>query len=81
MAKTVLELLRSDRGLANMAELMHARFGCPGKNFPCIKKYKTGVKVCEGCWINYFNTQVPEEGDTNETTKETYADPEENYEG
>lgn len=60
MAMTVLELMRSDRGQYHMAEMMHQRFGCPGKNYPCIKEYTTGAKICEGCWINFLNTQVPE---------------------
>lgn len=60
MAMTVLELLRSDRGQVQMAELMHERFGCPGKDFPCIKRYTSGTKICEACWINFFSTQVPE---------------------
>ncbi|MBQ9701335.1 MAG: hypothetical protein IJV71_12035 [Lachnospiraceae bacterium] len=80
-SRTVIDVMRSDMGLVNMAELMHAKFGCPGKDYPCIKKYTSGVKICEGCWVNYFNTQVPDidtkGSDIDETTKETYSDPEE----
>lgn len=61
MAMTVLELMRSDRGQIQIAEMMHQRFGCPGSNFPCIKKiFGPTTKICEGCWINFFSTQVPE---------------------
>ena len=66
---TVMELMRSDKGQVAIAEVMHAKFGCPGKNYPCIAKYTSGPKVCEGCWVNFFNTQVPEvTGGANETT-------------
>lgn len=60
MAMTVLELMSSDRGQYQIAEMMHQRFGCPGKNFPCIEKTAAGPKICVGCWINFFSTQVPE---------------------
>lgn len=63
---TVMELMRSQKGQVGIAEVMHAKFGCPGKNYPCIAKHTSGPKVCEGCWINFFNTQVT--GGTNETT-------------
>ena len=66
---TVMELMRSQKGQVGIAEVMHAKFGCPGKNYPCIAKHTSGSKVCEGCWINFFNTQVPEViGGANETT-------------
>lgn len=65
---TVMELMCSELGQVGIAEMMHARFGCPGKEYPCIAKYTTGPKVCEGCWVNFFNTQVPEViGGANET--------------
>lgn len=73
MGMTVLELMRSDRGLVTIAEMMHARFGCPGKNYPCNKIFMSGKKICEGCWINYLNTQVPEKKKekTDETSEKT----------
>ena len=72
MGMTVLELMRSDRGLVNIAEMMHARFGCPGKNYPCNKILMSGKKICEGCWVNYLNKQVPEKKkeETDETDNE-----------
>ena len=69
MGMTVMELMRSDKGQVAIAELLHAKFGCPGKNYPCMKSYASGVKVCVGCWINFFSTQVPEvKGEVNEAT-------------
>lgn len=68
MGLTVMELMRSHMGQVDIAEMMHAKFGCPGKDYPCMKTYTSGAKVCVGCWINYFSTQVPEvKGELNET--------------
>lgn len=57
---TVMELMKADMALMTKAEIMHERFGCPGKQHPCIKSFASGKKVCEGCWINFFATQVPD---------------------
>lgn len=58
LSMTVMELMKSEKSLVEKAEIMKERFGCPGKKHPCIKNFAQGKKICEGCWINFFNVQV-----------------------
>lgn len=58
LTMTVMDLMKSDKSLVEKAEIMKEKFGCPGKKHPCIKSYSQGKKICEGCWINFFNVQV-----------------------
>lgn len=63
LSMTVMDLMNSDMCLSEKARLMKEKFGCPGKNSPCIKSYAYGNAICEGCWINFFQTQVAERRD------------------
>lgn len=58
LSMTVMQLMESDIPITTKIRTMQERFGCPGKKFPCMTSYASGKAICEGCWTNFFATQV-----------------------